>query len=502
MNRQTDQSLRLSLCVLVLTLVFIAPSRLQAEDGGDGKHFGSRKAPTAQESDAAANAAKGKITPAAAAPANNLGVAAAPQNGGTDAGRVDSINQSTQSMLGLSAMKDKLLEDNKINVEDWLMLSNGMNNILQNAAKKNRGTGDVNYQAPASTGGQSMGSGAFQGSFSTSPESNVISAGAATTPLAPISEPVSQGTIASPEVVNLNGQYPVVLQQGSTDQAGKSGPADENKLSFDESTPNRAKEENKSAPMTLTGAIAAVINDKKPENGLSTEQKALLKLQNKANEKAFKTVNARNQKNADDTKDTAVGKIVATTQMAADTLKSLTASGPARGLASVEADGKSEALRDAIEFPAHEDDSDSIYGPVTHISAEQDWEAIALAGAALTLLLGLGAFMLMRKRFSKQRMHILIPMPGEHFSIREGSSGKFIIDIKDVKGNLIRTAGTLRPQSVTRAAILPPEMAVKLGAAGSFDRFELNDEGKFVPTDKEEGYQVFPFVDDADKLSA
>lgn len=89
----------------------------------------------------------------------------------------------------------------------------------------------------------------------------------------------------------------------------------------------------------------------------------------------------------------------------------------------------------------------------------------------------------------------MVPGSGEHFMIRPGTKeGEFILDIMDVRGRLVRTAGVLRPDSVARAAVLPPELAARLGAKGAFDRFEFTREKSFVPTEKDEGYQVFPFV--------
>jgi hypothetical protein len=98
-------------------------------------------------------------------------------------------------------------------------------------------------------------------------------------------------------------------------------------------------------------------------------------------------------------------------------------------------------------------------------------------------------------RPQKALVQLMVPGSGEHFMIRAGSkSGDYILDIMDVRGNLVRTAGMLRPDSVARAAVLPPDLAARLGAKGAFDRFVFTHDGKFVRTDKEEGYQVFPFV--------
>jgi hypothetical protein len=91
-------------------------------------------------------------------------------------------------------------------------------------------------------------------------------------------------------------------------------------------------------------------------------------------------------------------------------------------------------------------------------------------------------------------VQLMVPGSGEHFTIRPGARrGEYILDIMDVRGNLVRTAGALRPESVARAAVLPPDLAARLGAKGAFDRFEFTREGVFAPTKKEEGYQVFPF---------
>ena len=73
----------------------------------------------------------------------------------------------------------------------------------------------------------------------------------------------------------------------------------------------------------------------------------------------------------------------------------------------------------------------------------------------------------------------MVPSNGEHFTIRPATNaGEYILDIKDARGNLVRSAGMLRPQSVARAAVLPPSLAAQLGAEGSFDRFEFTAEGE------------------------
>ena len=89
----------------------------------------------------------------------------------------------------------------------------------------------------------------------------------------------------------------------------------------------------------------------------------------------------------------------------------------------------------------------------------------------------------------------MVPASGEHFRVRPGHrDGEFLLDILDSRGTLLKTAGTLRPNSVARAAVLPPALAASLGAKDPFERFELNAEGKFESSDKDEGYQIFPFV--------
>ncbi len=112
----------------------------------------------------------------------------------------------------------------------------------------------------------------------------------------------------------------------------------------------------------------------------------------------------------------------------------------------------------------------------------------------LGLFAGLAAAYSLVHRTGRTVVSLMVPGAGEHFTVRPGAKpGEYILDIMDVRGILVRTAGTLRPDSVARAAVLPPELAAKLGAKGAFDRFEFNGQ-EFVRTDKEEGYQVFPFV--------
>lgn len=116
--------------------------------------------------------------------------------------------------------------------------------------------------------------------------------------------------------------------------------------------------------------------------------------------------------------------------------------------------------------------------------------------ALLGLFAGLAvAYVLFSRAPQRSFLQLMVPGSGEHFMIRPGTKeGEFILDIMDVRGRLVRTAGVLRPDSVARAAVLPPELAARLGAKGAFDRFEFTREKSFVPTEKDEGYQVFPFV--------
>jgi hypothetical protein len=94
----------------------------------------------------------------------------------------------------------------------------------------------------------------------------------------------------------------------------------------------------------------------------------------------------------------------------------------------------------------------------------------------------------------KTVVHVSVPGSGEHYSVRvETASKQYILDVFSSSGELIRTAGALRPGSVARAAVLPPGLATNLGALSPFDRFELMANGEFQSSVKEEGYQVFPF---------
>ena len=94
----------------------------------------------------------------------------------------------------------------------------------------------------------------------------------------------------------------------------------------------------------------------------------------------------------------------------------------------------------------------------------------------------------------KTVVQVSVPGTGEHYSVRvESASKKYILDVFSSSGELVRTAGVLRPGSVARAAVLPPDLATNLGARSPFDRFELMSDGHFHRSDKEEGYQVFPF---------
>jgi hypothetical protein len=126
-------------------------------------------------------------------------------------------------------------------------------------------------------------------------------------------------------------------------------------------------------------------------------------------------------------------------------------------------------------------------------------KSISMSDILFMSLLGLFAglavaYALFLRPMGHSIVQLMVPGSGEHFTIRPGARrGEYILDIMDVRGNLVRTAGALRPESVARAAVLPPDLAARLGAKGAFDRFEFTREGVFTPTKKEEGYQVFPF---------
>jgi hypothetical protein len=123
---------------------------------------------------------------------------------------------------------------------------------------------------------------------------------------------------------------------------------------------------------------------------------------------------------------------------------------------------------------------------------------MGLLGLFAGLAVAYGLFMRPQKSF----VQLMVPSTGEHFAVRPGSKpGEFILEIMDIRGKLVKTAGTLRPNSVARASVLPPDLAARLGAKGNFERFELNNNGEFVSTEKEEGYQVFPFVLNEKKAS-
>lgn len=156
----------------------------------------------------------------------------------------------------------------------------------------------------------------------------------------------------------------------------------------------------------------------------------------------------------------------------------------------------------ATGFRKSGDDANALPLPEITAEAESDEEAIEFEWDELLLLalIGLlaagfaGSIYLLRRR-GKTPMQVLVPGSGEHFTIRAGENeGDFVLDVKDVRGQFIRSAGMLRPESVARAAVLPPTLAAKLGAQSAFDRFEFTADRSFARTDKEEGYQVFPFV--------
>jgi hypothetical protein len=95
------------------------------------------------------------------------------------------------------------------------------------------------------------------------------------------------------------------------------------------------------------------------------------------------------------------------------------------------------------------------YGKLEPVETESSDTALfaMLIGFLVALAVSLAAYRVGKRR-SKSIVQLTVPNSGEHFSIRS-DQGRFVLDIVDVRGNLIRTAGLVRPLSVARASVLP-----------------------------------------------
>ncbi len=472
---------------------------------------GERKEPTDGAAAPNAAAAQPTLDNSTTQTATSLAPLSAPQNGGMDQGQRQSVNDASAKLMELGAEKDKLLEDGSINLKYWMLMSQGMTKAFNKGMSKGKqsgGSGGVDYQgANSGAGNDAVSSAVAPKGYQPPADSLVIdpSGGASRS----LGSNDSSGQNETPaQVVNLSGGIPVVIPSSAPaaqDSFSTKGVGGDPKIEFNEKARHSDTGPSGSVAAQMVGR-GALAPEKADGPELTDTQKALLKLQSAAFKQAAKSIADRKKAQGGDEAERPFQKTEAASQGAIANLRqdlkthnfrptkggaqesesdvnADAAAAISRGLAS---SSNSVPSRSGTAFQTNEEDPTLLY-------------LLALLGGAV------GAWLVYRylPRPRKLAFQLLVPNDGEHFSVREGSAeGEYLLDIKDVRGNLLRTVGSLRSHSVVRAAVLPPELAAKLGASGSFDRFEYIKGQGFAPTEKEEGYQIFPFVNEADKKSA
>jgi hypothetical protein len=471
---------------------------------------GEASSPPKPVSEANVKAAAPGVSSSVANASVPIGNAAMVQNGGTDAGTISTLNGGTQSVLKSSSNIDEMRAKGLIDDEGWLTLKLLGKSILLGAI--GRATqGDVPLLKASASRPDSLPN---TPNIPISAASNEVSAFdgqrepslqmRSSSPLPGISPPSNAILPENSEVVDLS-LKPQFIAFSSTPipQSGDVSPIGSNqKVSFDDLAKKHSNPSPGAAPNTLNlPVVTGEKTDQGPPAFLSKEMQATLKLQDQMNDVAIKKAAAASKKATDD--DTVISRsesIRVATQRAAAGLKR-PAKITARGLSSVTSSDEGADSEMAVSIPVS-DNANREYrnGSVKVAEMSEAWsEQDLLYGFIAGLLAAACSIYYFIRRKQKVVVSVVLPSPGEQFSIREGATaGQFILDIKDIQGNLLRTAGIVRPRSVTRASVLPPGLAVKLGADGSFDRFELTEENGFVRTEKEEGYQIFPFVPDQD----
>jgi hypothetical protein len=388
------------------------------------------------------------------------------------------INTTTEKVLDESDAIDTMLANDLIAPDGWMMLKSTMAESMENAAAAQETSPELPAQA---AGGQALGAGeaGFEESISTTDRTgeNVVE---------------TDSDLSTYSSGKASGLPRAVASSNSSDTNGSVSPASANFSGF-------------ALPMvSASGVAAAPSSDREPASvvALKDSKPSVQSTSDSAHSASF---------SANEQRTLALAQALA-----------------AKHDATVESPRKTPEPKKKPAFP---DPIRAIFGkskakyanvktksPLTKFTAEKSGLTVALPAAeaegdfeqeqeqdesnwTLLFLLAMGVFGMSAalyvawKRPRKSTIQLMVPSNGEHFTIRASNNqGEYILDIKDARGNLVRSAGMLRPQSVARAAVLPPTLAAQLGAEGSFDRFEFTENGEFRPTEKEEGYQIFPFV--------
>lgn len=478
-------------------LLFLVLTLLTNVSLGMGPEAPDGKTPEVQ-SEKVAQAASGQANSTASSSGSTYGSASRGQNGGMGADLRNAVNGATAAAMGQSAYVDSLYTSGQINKQDWLKLKAGMTQSMMGEVKKAQ-EGDVPLRsmneprAPQKTLDPIV---SAPNRSEERPLSFAPNAPSRTPSSIPVADPFEAG--ADEQVLDLQSAGSTIfVSNGGVDTRPTEAPKTANLAGTETSA---SESDLHTAKPIAGGALASGASEnEKVEDAVTNYEKAALLAQKLLQEhKAKLAAKGKTGKTGDKEDDAesfrraharamlslqGLKKVKRVQESGDDGLRAPIQFSPEQVVAAVTG-GRSPAS--VINNP---------WGKKDSAFAEEDGLSNMglLFMALLGLFAGLAAAYTLFMRPQKALVQLMVPGSGEHFTIRAGKKeGDFILDIMDVRGNLVRTAGTLRPESVARAAVLPPELAARLGAKGPFDRFEFRD-GEFVRTDKEEGYQVFPF---------
>lgn len=396
-----------------------------------------------------------------------------------DAANREQINRATAAALETSAAVDGLLEEDAIGDDGWVAIKSAMADSMEDAMEEEM---EDFVPAPrAAAGTNSTPNVRFAESTDTG--SALTSSATARTPVTDSGYSPARETDSAPpnrtetataagQVVDLKSATtaPLFISMGSAPQPVKAA-----EIQKTVSAP-AIKSQSHPKPIGLSGYSASDAATRASSTSLAThpsrENRALMLAQALARPKA--------QMPGKEPVKSAQRKTRFPDPVKALFIR-LTKPEPSRTAASLE----------PVASLKSETDSPSI--DETEEEFDLNWTLVLALG--LSMVAASLASLFWKRQPATTSVQVMVPATGEHFTIRTtDTEGEYVLDIKDVRGNLLRSAGTLRAHSVARAAVLPPSLAAELGAQGSFDRFELTEEGRFVRTEKDEGYQIFPFV--------
>jgi hypothetical protein len=469
--------------LLSLTVLVLLSQTAVADGGGGGGGAG--------ETSAHRDARHHHHAHSAAPGAQNAGTQAGQQfgfqqnaQGNYDTANRVIINNTTEAVLDKSAAIDNMLAADAIAPEGWMMLKSAMAQSMESAADDQETSPEIQNTA---NGGEANGSGATSYVDTAIPNSNAAASPAGTAD-GLSTENYSGSAVSSPAAITRNSDS----NSGNANSPSTAPVFNAFVLPLASSSNGTASNIPSAGPSLA--AQAAAIKQAPQAIGLSAsgangftsarDQHTLALAQALAGK--------RNGEPASDVTKAPVKK----KSGFPDPIRAIF--GKTKPKYAHTSPSKSSLLNNTVEksgmtlaLPAQ--DSVATQAAIEEEEDESNWTLLFLM--AMGMFGSLAALYVVWKRPRKSIVQLMVPGSGEHFTIRPGDDvGQYILDIKDARGNLVRSAGMLRPQSVARAAVLPPTLAAQLGAQGSFDRFEFTEEGEFRRTSKEEGYQIFPFI--------